>query len=209
MCDESKELLPGTLPPCSRTLACSLGSEHIRDGCTAHTIVSYNHNRCHLKALGARLRAHDKLQFWGTVSCSSGNVTVYSGKTKTFNISPVFTPQPGNPGMSLESMAFVCSIVKTAAEAADVDFIKTKNCWMNFGLGLGQISNNFQSGPKLTSSILYDICMQSRILSTDDDAMKSINSEEHWSCSTAGAVRARPGFQGHPHFLVVPSITIA
>lgn len=50
---------------------------------------------------------------------------------------------------------------------------------MNFGLGLGQISNNFQSGPKLTSSILYDIFMQSRILSTDDDAMKSINSEEH------------------------------
>lgn len=78
---------------------------------------------------------------------------------------------------------------------------------MNFGLGLGQISNNFQRGPKLTSAMLYGIFMQSRILSTDDDAMKSINSEEHGGCSTAGAVRTHPGFQGHPHFLVVPSIT--
>lgn len=26
---------------------------------------------------------------------------------------------------------------------------------MNFSLGLAQISNNFQSGPKLTSAILY------------------------------------------------------
>lgn len=82
MCNESKGLLPGTLPPCSRTLACSLGSEHTRDGCTAHTTVPYNHNRCHLKALGARLRAHDNLQFCSTVFCSSGNVNSLLGENK-------------------------------------------------------------------------------------------------------------------------------
>lgn len=204
MCNESKVLLPGPPPPCSRTLACGLDWEHTCEGCTAHTIMPYNHNWCRLKALGARLRhmtnCNSAVQSSALRKCNN-----LLGKNKDIYYFPNLTPQPGNPDMSLESMASICLIVKTAAEAPDVDFIKTKNCWMNFGLGLGQISNNFQRGPKLTSAILYDIFMQSRILSIDDVTMKSINSEEHWSCSTAGAVRARPGFQGHPQFLMVPS----
>lgn len=86
MRNESKVLLPGTLPPCSRTLACSLGSEHTREGCTAHTIVPYNHNRCPLKALGAR---RHRTNCNSAVPSSALRETVHSGKTKTFNISPV------------------------------------------------------------------------------------------------------------------------
>lgn len=61
-------------------------------------------------------------------------------------------------------MVLIYSILKTAVEAADMDFIKTqtKHWGMNCGLGLEQISNDLQGGPKLPPAILYYVFMQSQ-----------------------------------------------
>lgn len=123
MCNEFRVLLPGTLPPCSRTLACSLGSEHTREGPHHRALQP---QPMPPESPRSKTTAHDKLRFCGTVFCSAGNSLLGENKDVYYFLS--LTPQPGNPGMSAETMASVCSIVKTAAEAADVDFIKTKNC---------------------------------------------------------------------------------